>query len=133
MSFGSLQRRKTPEFASSLDQNSTRRSKSLNLFLLTMKLASLPAFLSATTAPSSTRQLLSPSFDHSSNFEASRMVVHPSAGLALVGAVRPAQAPSVMAAAIRMRILPPLIETQSRMAFAASSTTFGDELMKRLK
>src|SRR5688572_14364837 len=49
-----------PLLESLLVQNSTTSSKSLNLSLLTSQAASLPPSLSATTAPSSTRQLVSP-------------------------------------------------------------------------
>ena len=62
---GSWQRMKMPLLASSLAQNSTYTWKSLYLVLVTRCAAAWLVRLSATIAPSSTRQLVSPTRSHS--------------------------------------------------------------------
>ncbi len=69
---------KIPLLASSLAQNSAWIMKSLYLFLVTRWEESLLASLSATTAPSSSRQLLSPTRSQSPILLASSSVTQPS-------------------------------------------------------
>src|SRR5688500_20115101 len=80
MVLASRQRRNTPLFASGLTQNSSSRSKSAKLSLLTRKLAAV--LRSARAARSSTRQLASPTTSQPERSEPFSNVRQPSSATA---------------------------------------------------
>src|SRR5215467_8993465 len=93
-----------PLLASSLGQNSTRTTKFLYEFLVTRYPASLPAILSTTMAPFSTRQLDSPTWSHPSRLLPSNRVTQPASWLTAFGAREPAEKPRVVRARARRTV-----------------------------